>query len=305
MQQLATALLRMSENTSTKRWAEAIDLLKEQLQALSESFDQEKHVNTLLDIVYAYTKMQEFSLAEDFLAQARREITDKGYSMIPVEILQERITYHRAIIAKEKGEIRQAAELFTECIEGNHIYDPQIRCKSLKELREIFEQRDVDCQDINELLEDFEIEHKDIVFLLDYSESMGRQGRIQKARDHIINVFTRFVENEDRVAFITFNKDCHIAFNLTQKGKNTEFLRKQVEKWTNPSGQTAFYDAVSVALNEFSAYSEASESPCELLDIGQMWAEKPAKRAQWILAITDGEDTCSSISYSKLKVALE
>jgi tetratricopeptide (TPR) repeat protein len=295
----------MSENTPNKQWAEAIILLKEQLNTLEESFDQEKGVNTVLDIVYAYTKMHEFQLAEDYLALAHREITEKGYSMIPVEILEERIMYHKGLIAKEKGELRQAAELFTQCIEGNRIYDPAIRCKSLKELRTIFETRDIDCQDINELLEDFEIVHKDIVFLLDYSESMGKQGRIQKARDHIINVFTRFVENEDRVAFITFNKDCHIAFNLTSKGKNTELLRKQVEKWTNPSGQTAFYDAVSVALQEFSAYSDASESPCELLDIGQMWAEKTPKRAQWILALTDGEDTCSSISYSKLKAALE
>lgn len=306
MQQLATALLRMSDKTPTKRWSEAIDLLQQLLLVLDkDSFDLEKTLNITLDIVYAYTKMHDFPLAEHYLSLATAKVTARSYSMVPIDILEQRIKYHNGLIVKEKGDLRLAAEIFTECVEGNRIYDPNVRCKSLVELKDIFDQRKIQSVELNELLEDFEIEHKDIVFLLDYSESMGRQGRIQKAKNHILNIFTRFVENEDRVAFITFNKECHIAFNLTAKGQNTEFLRKQVEKWSNPSGQTAFYDAVAVALNEFTAYSERMEYESELLDLGEEWREKREKRAQWILALTDGEDTGSDISYKRLKTELE
>ena len=308
MQQLATALVFMSENTPNKKWPEAISILKELLLTLDEtSFDQEKTIATILDLVHAYTKTKEFDLAEMYIANAEekiRGITSK-FSSVPVEILEERIVYAKAVLSKEQGDLRGAAALFTHCIEANQIYDPAIRCKSLKQLRDIFEHREVDCSDINLLLEDFEVTNKDIVFLLDYSESMKHQNRIQQAIDTILSVFDRFVDKDDRVAFITFNKDCHIAFNLTPKGQNTAFLRQHIMKCTRPSGQTAFYDAVAVALDEFTAYSDSSECECELLQVGDRPDDQPAKRARWILALTDGEDTCSGISYGRLKAKLE
>ena len=114
------------------------------------------------------------------------------------------------MILKKIGRIRTAAQKFTDCLEIGTIYDPEIRRKCLEQLKEIlevknhknciFKQKNIkkkkkskslleQAPNIPKLLENtLSKRNKDIVFALDYSESMKQPGRIMHATKAIVTV---------------------------------------------------------------------------------------------------------------------
>ena len=72
-----------------------------------------------------------------------------------------------------------------------------------------------------------------------------------------------------------FNINCEIVFGLTKKKQNTFQLRRHIESTYITEGTTALFDALMIALDQFSIENNNSVSN------------------RWIVCLTDGEDTYS------------
>lgn len=95
--------------------------------------------------------------------------------------------------------------------------------------------------------------NNDIVFLLDISESMT-QNKEGYALREILKFFDKYMEPNDRVAFIRFNHNCHVVFNLRERGKNHVYLRNSIQNSTDTlrcQGETAFFSALYEGLELF------------------------------------------------------
>ena len=121
---------------------------------------------------------------------------------------------------------------------------------------------------------------KDLIILLDYSQSMLENKKIQNAIHNILRLFDKYVKPDDRVSFVRFNMNCDVVFSLVEKKKNTVFLRKSIEDSHKPSGGTAFYNALFEALKIFARAEQRLVS-------------------KWIIALTDGDDNESSINFEQ------
>lgn len=119
------------------------------------------------------------------------------------------------MLLKKIGKTKAAAIKFTQCLELGDIYDPEIRRRCLEQLRDIF---DVflfflnnstltkkkknygfleQIPNIPKLLENtVSKKNKDIVFALDYSESMIQPGRLKHATKAIVTVRLKKIYHE-------------------------------------------------------------------------------------------------------------
>eukprot|EP01017_Pseudomicrothorax_dubius_P046682 TRINITY_DN8262_c0_g1_i2.p1 TRINITY_DN8262_c0_g1~~TRINITY_DN8262_c0_g1_i2.p1 ORF type:complete len:210 (+),score=43.41 TRINITY_DN8262_c0_g1_i2:60-632(+) len=141
---------------------------------------------------------------------------------------------------------------------------------------------------LSRLLSSYSGQSKDVVFLLDYSSSMGKGGRIEHAIRNLLGVFDQYVKDEDYISLITFDLNCRVRFGLTQKRGNKIQLRKQIEACVEPGGATAMYDAITMALQ---LHNDAKKRSGEVV-------------SRWIVALTDGEDTASEAQISDVEEAL-
>ncbi len=66
-------------------------------------------------------------------------------------------------------------------------------------------------------------------------------------------------KSKDRLAFVRFNRNVHIVFELQEKGSNKLFLRQHIYNAVNvrAEGQTAFFDTLWHALKLF------ERAPCK------------------------------------------
>lgn len=92
------------------------------------------------------------------------------------------------------------------------------------------------------------------------------------------------MENEDRVSLIRFNHNVHVVFGLSERGKNQMYLRNTIQASRETfvsSGETAFFAAIYEALQLFKK-------------------EGLQKNRKLIIALTDGEDNSSKITYEEI-----
>ena len=209
------------------------------------------------------------------------------------DILKQGLMYHYGVFYKKVGKCKQAGIMFTKSIEMGKIYDPLIRKKCLENLstllaRQNLLQKAANITNILARMDD--LNHKDIVFLLDYSESMGKGARIQYAIRNFAKIFDKYITDNDKICLIRFNLNCEVVFALTHKRFNTLQLRRHLENSLNPAGKTAFYDALNVAINQFPIDNEY---------------ESKEKRRKWIVSLTDGEDNSSLMTLKNIKNKLK
>lgn len=208
------------------------------------------------------------------------------------DILKQTLIHHYGIFYKRVGKYKQACIMFTQSIEMGKIYDPHIRKMSLEALSNLLASQNLlqKAPNITKILTRMDsINHKDIIFLLDYSESMGEGARIQYAIKNFVKIYDKYIQDEDKIGFIRFNLNCEIVFALTYKKNNTLQLRMQIENSVNPFGKTAFFDALGTALKQFSLEKGKHEE----------------NRAKWIVSLTDGEDNFSQLTCNKIKKLLK
>jgi len=214
---------------------------------------------------------------------------------IKSDILKQLWMYHSAVFCKKMGKLKQACIIYTKTLETGKIYDPLIRKKCLEDLSFILSSQLLlsKAPNITTILSRLDsFKGKEIVFLLDVSESMGEGARLKYAIRNFVKIFDRYVRGEDKVAFIRFNYMCEVVFNLTPKKNNTIQLRRQIEATYQTKGETAFYDAIDVAISEFDSVRKNS------MDDSNM-------NSYWIVSLTDGEDNLSRISAEVIKKKLK
>jgi len=115
---------------------------------------------------------------------------------------------------------------------------------------------------------------KTVAFTVDVSGSM-RGLRIEKARENLLKIFDDYIEDEDRLAMLTFDHSVTVQFDMQAVAANREALRRTAENACRVAGGTAFYDAL-IKTVEVLATSEPGN--------------------QWIISLTDGADQHSQNS---------
>ena len=215
---------------------------------------------------------------------------------IKSDILKQLWMYHSALFCKKMGKFKQACLIYTKALETGKIYDPLIRKKCLEDMSFILASQGLlsKAPNITTILSRLDsFKGKEIVFLLDVSESMGEGARLKYAIRNFVKIFDKYVRGEDKVCFIRFNYMCEIVFNLTPKKNNTIQLRRQIEGTSQSKGGTAFFDAINVAISEFDRLRKTSGD------------DSSADNSCWIVSLTDGEDNFSKISAETIKKKLK
>jgi hypothetical protein len=140
--------------------------------------------------------------------------------------------------------------------ETGKIYHPELRNKCLEHLKEILESKNLlsKAPNIQRILDrNLKKNNNDIIFLLDISESMTENKEDYALRE-ILKFFDKYMEPNDRAAFIRFNHNCNVIFTLTERGKNHVYLRNSIQnskETVKCEGETAFFSALYEALEMF------------------------------------------------------
>jgi tetratricopeptide (TPR) repeat protein len=116
---------------------------------------------------------------------------------------------------------------------------------------------------------------KCIQFVLDMSGSMAGE-RMADAVRNMRNIYDELVNNLDYVSLVTFNSKVQLVFPLLLKQDHDYRIRSEFDGLQEPTGATAFYDAVHTAVDMLSANGGIADAP-----------------DRWIVALTDGADNSS------------
>jgi len=117
-------------------------------------------------------------------------------------------------------------------------------------------------------------QQKSVVFCVDKSYSMS-QGRMNKARENLLKVFDQHIEDEDHISLVLFSNTAETTIPLQEvaKGRRSRLRMMLDANCQNPRGATAFWDA--------------------LVECVKTFEHSPPGNQQWIVSLTDGEDTRS------------
>ena len=117
------------------------------------------------------------------------------------------------------------------------------------------------------------IRKKDVIFVIDQSGSMEGQNKINAARKGAKEVFDAVINPSDNVAIVGFHTIVNHILPLTRKSGNVEKIQIIFRDLMSTQYQTAFYDAVGLAV--------------------EMLNSSPKENQKWIVALTDGLDNFS------------
>ncbi|MFX1390944.1 MAG: tetratricopeptide repeat protein, partial [Promethearchaeota archaeon] len=126
------------------------------------------------------------------------------------------------------------------------------------------------------------VRKKDVIFVIDQSGSMEEQNKIRAARKGASEVFDTVINPVDNTAIIGFHSMVNHILPLTLKGGNIERIQDIFKNLKNTPYQTAFYDALGLAV--------------------EMLKNSPKEHQKWIVALTDGLDNFSK-NYSAITLA--
>ncbi|KAL4475021.1 hypothetical protein ABPG74_001717 [Tetrahymena malaccensis] len=240
---------------------------------------------------------------------------------IPPEIVEQHLKLQSGLFYKQIFYYKKSLESFNECLRIGKNYDPAVREQCLKNIKEILEQENLIDQApglLKLIKNNFEKKWKDIVIIVDYSYSMRHKvigsenyeldaDDVDEERDpkdkssskdnadgkcksqkyvaikKFLQIFDNYVQNDDRVAFIKFNENVDVIFELNEKENNTIFLRNSIKSFLKnfPQGESAVRQAIYTAIKLFQK-------------------AVPKDHSKWIVIFTDGGDSCSKISEPEL-----
>ena len=217
----------------------------------------------------------------------------KGKFPTRSDILIQLLLFNYGNLYQKMGKYKNAVSLFTRSLEQGKVYDPDIRNKTLVALNKIFSSQGLSGKALNiRKILDEEDRVNDVIFLLDYSESM-KWTRIQYAIKCILNIFDNFLTPNDRVSLIRFNSIIEIIFPLTLKSSSSLQLRSHIQKSLEPSGPTCLYHAILFALHQFSVEKKRdNDDNDQKMEKNNDTTQNPKQhKKRWLVCLTDGEVT--------------
>lgn len=124
--------------------------------------------------------------------------------------------YHYGLFCKKIGKYKQACLIFTKTLSTGKIYDPLIRKKCLEDLSCILANQNLlyKARNITTILNRLDsFSEKEIIFLLDISESMGVGAKLKYAIKSFLKIFDKYIQAEDKIGFLRFYNNIK-QFNL-------------------------------------------------------------------------------------------
>lgn len=209
-----------------------------------------------------------------------RETKQKPYE---IDALEQFVTYSAGVVELKLGNIQEAARLLTSVLRKGTYYDRNIRKWTLEELGYIFYKFGLlkKTPGLVKLIKKYKnVENRDILLLMDYSESMEVGSKLMHALRSILRLYDDYICMKDRVAFTRFNKECNVIFSLTERAQNPAHTRMQIQESLYPKGTSSVFDAISNSISMLQAD-----------EIGN---------SQWIILYSDGYDNESNTSLSDL-----
>lgn len=134
---------------------------------------------------------------------------------------------------------------------------------------------------------------KDVLFALDISGSM--QGdRITRCRASIKTIVSTHIDAEDRVGLVTFNHQTRRdEAPLQFRGWTNETIDRLmyvVDHNTQPTGGTAFWDALITSISELHSTTVSKTDVGGGVSASSVAVSSPSIRNHWLISLTDGED---------------
>ncbi len=115
--------------------------------------------------------------------------------------------YHYGLFCKKMGKLKLAGIIFTKTITTGKIYDPLIRKKCLEELSCILANQNLllKAPNITKILNRLDsFSEKEIIFLLDVSESMGLGAKLKYALKSFLKIFDKYIRADDKIGFLRY-----------------------------------------------------------------------------------------------------
>jgi len=115
---------------------------------------------------------------------------------------------------------------------------------------------------------------KTVLYVLDYSGSMSGSRNRASIRGSI-DLLDAAIKDKDSVGIITFNTQSSIVLPLAPVRNNRSRMKGIFQQLTQPNGNTALWDAITMGINQLEQISGTQE---------------------WLVVLTDGEDNSSRIT---------
>ena len=290
---LANALLAWRTNNSRglSLMLELIDGYKQDTADLSKAID-----GLILLAEHAIRNSKD---PQPFLEESEELLRRNSTIRVPREIFETKIMFCEGLLLAKTGQIRDACDVYIKCLVSSSVYEPDTRRKCLEELKGIYVEYSVPVEYIDYLVSDFQEPAKDIFFVVNYNTSMEGP-KIKKVQENLIRILQSSINAADRVGYILFNNMCKITYNLIPKGRDCSELTRKIALWNSPQEGTAYYDAIGLAARGLDILTTQCENIVPFDEAGT----KKMERIKWIIAIVDGEDDSSSITFEKIKQKL-
>ena len=130
---------------------------------------------------------------------------------------------------------------------------------------------------------EFQMQHgkcgpKRVALIVDYSGSMYG-AKIRSATKNLESIVRRHLTDDDSAMLIHFTNFIYVDFDILPIKGNADMMISKITSLAYPTGTTALYDAIGIALNSLSRSPTSND---------------------WIIALTDGEDNASKQSHGSM-----
>ncbi|KAL4456958.1 hypothetical protein ABPG74_014596 [Tetrahymena malaccensis] len=200
---------------------------------------------------------ESYEKAQGMLKQYEQMGGDQGDK----DILNQIHNFYIFLYLKGAGLYQDAYQYFQQCIVLYKYYDPAIRYSYLTHVKQILEKFYPKIPiSLSDMIEGFKVrKNKDIAFVLNFCGQVDlkkkkKKKQFENARETIAqvfqNIYDRYIEADDRMAFILIKKQIDVIFELKYKHNNEKYFRSSIQH--------------NLTINENSQAQEINKAPDNL-----------------------------------------
>ncbi len=186
------ARYKPSKNYKKELWLQVDTYLQISINYYSQ-VSRDKNSPSFIDLIiklnicraYVNIRNKKLLTAEKILENSRKLIlmivegklrvqaeNREGAAVIPTDILYQKYLLQKGFLSIDLNKEQDACVFFTDCLRSGKDYDPRIRRECVIQLRNIFSRHGQVSDSLEKMMKSFNHRNKDIVFLVNISESM-------------------------------------------------------------------------------------------------------------------------------------